>query len=46
VSPLGELVARLRSSIGSARAGLPQEVFLLVSELTPLVNVDLLIKDA
>ena len=45
MSALAELVARIRSSIGSARAGLPHELFLLVSELTPLVNVDLLVKD-
>jgi ADP-ribose pyrophosphatase YjhB (NUDIX family) len=38
-------IEQLKSSISDARRGLPEDVFLLVSELTPLVNVDLLIKD-
>ena len=33
------------SKVGNAREGLPKDVFLLVSQLTPLVNVELLIKD-
>ena len=33
------------SKVGNAREGLPEDVFLLVSQLTPLVNVELLIKD-
>lgn len=35
----------IREAVGSAQNGLPEEVFLLVSSLTPLINVDLLIKD-
>ena len=31
--------------IGNARDGLPEDVFRLVSQLTPLVNVELLIND-
>ena len=31
--------------IGNPRAGLPEEVFQFISQLTPLVNVDLLIKN-
>ena len=41
-----DLIAQLRTYIGDSRRGLPEEVFRLVSELTPLVNVDLLIKDS
>ena len=40
-----DLIAQIRTYIGDYRRGLPEEVFRLVSELTPLVNVDLLIKD-
>jgi ADP-ribose pyrophosphatase YjhB (NUDIX family) len=35
----------LRSHIADPRSGLPEEIFLFVSSVTPLVNVDLLIKD-
>ena len=38
-------VQNFLSKIGNAREGLPEDVFLLVSQLTPLVNVELLIKD-
>lgn len=38
-------VAGLYAALGPARDGLPQEVFFLVSRLTPLVNVDLLIRN-
>lgn len=41
-----DLIAALERSIGSARDGLPEDVFEFVSRLTPFVNVDLLIKDA
>jgi colanic acid biosynthesis protein WcaH len=37
---------QIRSAVGDARGGLPEDVFLFVSRLTPLVNVDLLIQDA
>lgn len=35
----------LEGHIGDPREGLPEDVFLFVSGLTPLVNVDLLIRD-
>ena len=41
-----DLIAQIRTYIGDSKRGLPEEVFRLVSELTPLVNVDLLIKDS
>jgi colanic acid biosynthesis protein WcaH len=40
-----ELLAALEEWAGSAENGLPHELFLFVSRLTPLVNVDLLIRD-
>jgi len=39
------LAERLRELAGSARQGLPQEIFHLVSSLTPMINVDLLIRN-
>jgi colanic acid biosynthesis protein WcaH len=42
---LRALVAALESAVGDPKDGLPEDVFLLVSRLTPLVNVDLLIQD-
>jgi ADP-ribose pyrophosphatase YjhB (NUDIX family) len=42
---LRELIATLESAVGDPRGGLPPDVFLLVSRLTPLINVDLLIQD-
>ena len=38
-------IQNILSKIGNAREELPEDVFLLVSQLTPLVNVELLIKD-
>jgi len=38
-------ISAIESSIGDPREGLPADVFLFVSRVTPLVNVDLLIKD-
>lgn len=40
------LAERLRVLSGNARAGLPEEIFRLVSRLTPLINVDLLLRNA
>ncbi|OQS11549.1 NUDIX hydrolase [Chromobacterium violaceum] len=40
-----QAIETLREAVGSARNGLPEEVFLFVSSLTPMVNVDLLIRD-
>ena len=42
---LEDLIRRLETLVPEPRKGLPDEVFRLVSRLTPLVNVDLLIKD-
>lgn len=42
---LGNLVQELQAITGDPTQGLPEEVFLYVSRITPLVNVDLLIKD-
>lgn len=33
------------SAVGNARAGLPKSVFFFVSQLVPMVNVDLIIKN-
>jgi len=41
-----ELLVGLRDQLGDTRAGLPEEVFLFVSSLTPLVNVDLLVQSS
>ncbi len=38
-------IATIREAVGSATRGLPEEVFLLASSLTPMINVDLLIQD-
>lgn len=38
-------LSELEAAIGDPRQRLPSEVFLLVSRMTPLVNVDLLIQD-
>jgi len=43
INPLAE---RLIKSVGDARQGLPDAAFRLVSQLTPLINVDLLINNA
>ncbi len=45
-SELEWLTARLLDTVQDARKGLPQPVFELLSRLTPLVNVDLLVKDS
>ena len=39
------IIEDLESLIKNPSQGLPEELFLLVSRITPLVNVDLLIKD-
>src|SRR5579863_6875143 len=38
-------IAILESGIGDPHLGLPEEIFLFVSRIAPLVNVDLLIQD-
>jgi ADP-ribose pyrophosphatase YjhB (NUDIX family) len=42
---LSILIATVESAIGDPRVGLPPDVFLFVSRMTPLINVDLLIQD-
>lgn len=44
-SRLSELIEEARTYIDNAREGLPEELFLFATELTPMVNVDLLIRD-
>lgn len=38
-------IAPLEAALGDPRQGLPEEVFLFASRITPLINVDLLIQD-
>jgi colanic acid biosynthesis protein WcaH len=40
------LSARLRELAGNAREGLPHEIFLTLSSLTPMINVDLLLRNS
>ena len=40
-----DAIDTLRQAVGSAREGLPEEIFLFISSLTPMINVDLLIRD-
>ncbi len=40
-----EAVKLLKSCVADPRVGLPEDLFLLVTQLTPMVNVDLLIQD-
>ncbi len=40
------LIEALESQIGDPSQGLPEELFLFVSRLTPIVNVDLLLKNS
>lgn len=40
-----EAIARLDLAVRDPKNGLPEELFLFISRMTPLVNVDLLIKD-
>lgn len=42
---LNEAIKNLETFIADPKQGLPEEVFLLISRLTPMVNVDLLIKN-
>lgn len=43
---LKALLEQVLDAVPDARCGLPQEVFYFVSRLTPMINVDLLVKDA
>jgi len=42
---LKAIIAPLEAAIYDPRQGLPEEVFLFISRITPLINVDLLIQD-
>ena len=42
---LSEAIAAIEQACTNPQAGLPHEVFKLLSKLTPMINVDLLIKD-
>jgi len=44
-SELAALIHQIESHLDADAFGLPEEVFLFISRLTPLINVDLLIKD-
>jgi len=43
---LAEAIAFIEAAAAETDGGLPEELFLLISRLTPLVNVDLLIRNA
>jgi colanic acid biosynthesis protein WcaH len=42
---ISKLISKLEKQIKSPRLGLPEEIFLFISRITPLVNVDLYIND-
>lgn len=42
---LSTAVSTVESALGNPHEGLPSEVFLFVSRITPLINVDLFIQD-
>lgn len=42
---IAQAIATLRAAIATPSEGLPEEIFLFASSITPLVNVDLLIRD-
>jgi colanic acid biosynthesis protein WcaH len=45
MSSYDQPIAALERAIGEPHSGLPEPVFLFVSRITPLINVDLLIQD-
>ncbi len=45
-APLPALLAEVMQAIENPRLSLPKDVFYFISQLTPMVNVDLLIKNA
>ena len=42
---MGELIREVETWVDAKTGGLPEELFLFVSRITPLINVDLLIQD-
>lgn len=45
MSEIKKIIASLEPLLGNPKKGLPEEAFLFVSRITPIINVDLLIKD-
>ena len=45
INDVTPIISSLEDAIGDPRQGLPEEVFLFVSRIAPLINVDLLIQD-
>ena len=45
MTEIADLLNQLRKHIDDPTKGLPEEIFLFVSEITPMVNVDLLVRD-
>lgn len=45
MNELVESINTIRKYIDKPKEGLPEEVFLFATEITPMINVDLLIKD-
>jgi hypothetical protein len=42
---LTESIEVIKKEVGDPTKGLPEEVFELISSLTPLVNIDIIVKD-
>jgi len=42
---LQDLILKIETFISNPSEGLPEEIFLFISKITPLINVDLLIKN-
>jgi colanic acid biosynthesis protein WcaH len=40
-----DAVSLIKKTVGNPEGGLPEDIFLMISSMTPLVNVDLLVKD-
>lgn len=45
MTELKEKIDQLRASVENPETGLPEELFLFATEITPMINVDLLIKN-
>lgn len=45
MSEINNLLNKVRKKISNPQKGLPEDVFLFATEVTPMVNVDLLIRD-
>ncbi|OGV25852.1 MAG: NUDIX hydrolase [Legionellales bacterium RIFCSPHIGHO2_12_FULL_37_14] len=46
MTDLQKALATIERAVENPKKGLPQEVFFFVSRLTPMINVDLLVKDS